>query len=390
MKRFLLSVVSAVCVACIFSSCTVGEQGENNGVTVNTQQNSESYIFEEDYQYYISNDAVMAKAPGGYYYFDGSLLMFFDAESKKAYPVCDKANCNHNSDKCSAYFSMVSYRTTELYYYNNFLYTHYCETKNDIRTHYVCRVSLNGKERTKVRELFKSSSSYSAKFFLHRGYVYLIRETASAETGRPVIGIYRARLDEPKEEPVEIFSILGENCVLSNVTVYGNHLYFKISQATGSTDGGYEFDVYDYNFVTENCEKIGVPGLYYDYALAGRDMFYYDTTREEYVIYNLDEENIVAECALNIVGYVMFDGENFYVDTLQSENLGLTEKREIYVIDKKGKIIKSFEADSDYELLYGGEDLMFAIIYLDGGEAEMAYYDKSQNNTSSSDWVEFY
>jgi len=90
---------------------------------------------EDDYQSYwgqfIHN---IAKGDGGYYLTNfPSYLMYFDESTGLSYPVCGKADCNHNNQNCNAFFgsssdyertatSNVTFSPASVYFYKGYIY----------------------------------------------------------------------------------------------------------------------------------------------------------------------------------------------------------------------------------------------------------------------------
>ena len=59
----------------------------------------------------------------GYYYIDSnenSNIKYFDYATKKEIYLCNKPNCNHDTDKCSSYLEIGENR--EMFIYNNYIY----------------------------------------------------------------------------------------------------------------------------------------------------------------------------------------------------------------------------------------------------------------------------
>ena len=71
-------------------------------INININQNSEEYIANEDYQYFLDSYSSFIKTDGGYYFVTDLKLYFYDTEKKESYPVCSKATCKHSDSDCSA------------------------------------------------------------------------------------------------------------------------------------------------------------------------------------------------------------------------------------------------------------------------------------------------
>lgn len=65
----------------LLSGCSDG-RGE-----VNTEQNSQAYVEDEDYQNFLYPMSAFVKVENGYYFFNRLMLYYFDAQTKETYPV---------------------------------------------------------------------------------------------------------------------------------------------------------------------------------------------------------------------------------------------------------------------------------------------------------------
>lgn len=62
----------------------------------------------------------------GFYYVKGKTIWFYDMESGKKSVLCNKSNCEHNSEKCNAYINVLS---TCLLYYDENIYVSSADVK---------------------------------------------------------------------------------------------------------------------------------------------------------------------------------------------------------------------------------------------------------------------
>ena len=350
---------------------------------------SENYLFDTDYQYFINSTSVMARSDKGYYYFDDCLLKFFDTEKRIETVVCDQSNCEHTDNDCSAYFDH-HYSKTVLSYYNGSLITDYIETKNNISTHYACSISTDGKSRKKKCKLYKTTGSSSARFCVHRGYVYLVRELASEEKNKSTLKIYKAPLETKKNSLQEIFSFTGYDCSLTGFEIYANHLYFDLSYYTDSKGNGYSTVVFDYDLINDKCNEINLNNYEYGFIVNNRNIVYYNKKSQNYDIYNIDTKKVINKININEIGYISFDGENYYIDTAQSVNIGINDIRTIYIVNPQGKILKEISIDNDNQCHFGYKDFIFFDKYnneFGSSKIIKIYYDKAINNSSNSEFI---
>lgn len=187
----------------------------------------------------------------GYYYIsdgdDRNNIKYFDYSAKKEIYLCNKPNCNHDTEECSSYLDMSE--TNELFVYNNYLYlisgtgsvvTISATIGEDGvspaevggRTPIIYRMNLDGTNKTKLFEcptgveltssfIFEGNNLYT--FFLKSKTIENAKSSyTSMETGRQLVKI---NLETKKYE--EIFDSknrsiirniqwkdsLGRNCI---------------------------------------------------------------------------------------------------------------------------------------------------------------------------------
>lgn len=102
MKKLLISLLLILSIVLSLCGCT----GENNHNNSNNTQNEHIDINDSIYK----NNKVKELSHGcfneyGYYCVSGSLIQFFDVESKQKIVLCNNPNCLHNSTECNAYIS---------------------------------------------------------------------------------------------------------------------------------------------------------------------------------------------------------------------------------------------------------------------------------------------
>lgn len=359
-------------------------------VPSSVDQNSQEYIFDQDYQYYINSASLypIVRSESGYYFFKNNLLVYFDFQKKAAMVVCDQANCAHDSDKCSAYFNSSEVMPSILCYYNDSLIMDFVERKNGVSTHYAYQVSLDGKTRKKKCKLFQTTGSASYRFCVHRGYVYLTQQLATEEPGKTVDKIYRIPLEGKGDEREELFSYEGYyETNLTNFTIYANHMYFILSTYLDAQGNGYTVEIFDYDLSKKTYEKIDLGVHCYGFCINGRNMVYYDENSLCYNVYDLDQKKTINTLAIPYLGYLSFDSENYYIDTAQSVRLDLADARNIYVVSPEGQILKTIAVDNDDDCRFGYKDFLFFDHYNDNYATDIVYYDKAQNDRDDSDFI---
>lgn len=372
MKKFFEKIfASALILILLFSGCS----GMDNAV--NTEQNLSDYVEGEDYQNFLSSVSAMAKAPNGYYYFNDLMLYYFDEETKEAYPVCNKPNCNHQTAGCMAFFNLFQYHPFMLSYYENALYVWGWEEDGSTRHNYIYEISLDNYKRKKAAFLFDGTSSGSIYYIIHRGYIYYIK-SGGTDLKQQTACLYRVKIGNTstKKEEEIIYEYSGIGAEIWGLTASGNRL-FILNSSYGDTEGnGYatSYSVIDiHSLESETLVGNGAYSLFAD----GNYVYY---GKDENTIYRIDlttkEETFFCE----IYGpcYISADSNYIYFDNLQAIYIDETDEknRKITVCDKNGNYVTEvIPQEPKDECYFGDDDYMF----FKGMSAGKVYaFDKSQ------------
>lgn len=107
MKIRILALLLCICLTC--SLCACGSEtnyaGKGDPSENGTFQNDENRITKLSRGCYNKY---------GYYECNGSLIYFFDVESKQKIVLCNNPNCKHNSDECNAYVNSKAKPANEI------------------------------------------------------------------------------------------------------------------------------------------------------------------------------------------------------------------------------------------------------------------------------------
>ena len=95
-KRYRIITAVLLAALLLFTGCS------SNRIHANVNQNAEEYVANEDFQNYLDSYSSFVKTEDGYYFMNSLTLYFYDTEKNEAYPVCNKANCEHNGSDCPA------------------------------------------------------------------------------------------------------------------------------------------------------------------------------------------------------------------------------------------------------------------------------------------------
>ena len=278
-KIFAIIFAFVLILILLFSGCSDKDNA------VNTEQNLPDYVEGEDYQNFLFSVSAMAKAPNGYYYFNDLMLYYFDTETKEAYPVCNKPNCEHQTASCMAFFNLFQYHPFMLSYYENALYVWGWEEDGSARHNYIYEISLDNYKRKKAAFLFDGTSSGSIYYIIHRGYIYYIK-SGGTDLKQQTACLYRVKIGNTstKKEEEIIYEYSGIGAEIWGLTASGNRL-FILNSSYGDTEGnGYatSYSVIDiHSLESETLVGNGAYSLFAD----GNYVYY---GKDENTIYRID------------------------------------------------------------------------------------------------------
>ena len=354
-------------------------------INININQNSEEYIANEDYQYFLDSYSSFIKTDGGYYFVTDLKLYFYDTEKKESYPVCSKANCKHSDSDCSAYLSPLKYiPMAGMSYYDNSLYIlGYEKSGESKRQNYIYQINLDNFKHKKAAYLFDSSSAFSVDYVVHRGYVYFVYGQSSMTQGSTVL--YRTKLGNTKNDaPEAIYEFSGIGTNLFGLHAYGNNIFFITSSYEDEEGNGYETtgNIMDIHSLEA---KGAVDALFASYLDEEYIYFENDKNSVHRIHIHTNEEEFF--CNIDGPAYISADSKYIYFDNKQKMYIDENFKdRKIYVYDKSGNYITEIVPKNPKDDCYfGGDDVMiFKEITVTGevveSEGANGYYvlDKSQ------------
>ncbi len=354
-------------------------------INININQNSEEYIANEDYQYFLDSYSSFIKTDGGYYFVTDLKLYFYDTEKKESYPVCSKANCKHSDSDCSAYLSPLKYiPMAGMSYYDHSLYIlGYEKSGESKRQNYIYQINLDNFKHKKAAYLFDSSSAFSVDYVVHRGYVYFVYGQSSMTQGSTVL--YRTKLGNTKNDaPEAIYEFSGIGTNLFGLSAYGNNLFFITSSYEDEEGNGYETtgNIMDIHSLEA---KEGVDALFASYLNEEYIYFENDKNSVHRIHIHTNEEEFF--CNIDGPAYISADSKYIYFDNRQKMHIEKNfNDRKIYVYDKKGSFVTEIVPKNPTDACYfGGDDIMiFKEITVTGevveSEGANGYYvlDKSQ------------
>ncbi|MDY6352660.1 MAG: hypothetical protein SPL57_06425 [Lachnospiraceae bacterium] len=404
---------------CTFLLCIlIGVSGLMSGC--GDGNTTDRFNIKTDYQYqYFQPDSALGcnvteDEDGNLYYLAGSYIYKYDIKNKKNAPLCNKANCLHDTEKdparykeCNAFFP---YRNTESFsgiaYENGYIYLvdpGFYGNGNNTR---IIRISKDGSER----EILHTFSSQYMNFILHRGYFYYEDEQYDKNNHQHLC-IKRYPLEKRgKEETIWTFPA-GENGYgIQDIKAYGNHLYFN---ASGDLNNGKEYYSKYFSYNIQDQKMTEIKPVAYKNSIIFNLMFFngkvlYYSQNEDRLKdkYNVD----IYECNLDgtgtrktgitmEVGCDMYSDGRYFItsnDNLLSMSAALKKvknkqrKAEYKVYDSKYHLVDTYSeelkdddlAKDGYSCYYapiGIGGMSFCVVHKnDSGTAELYGGDKGQ------------
>lgn len=298
----------------------------------------------DDNQYSIQPLSGVVETDKGFYYKEGSLLVFHDKESGQTVPLCSQPNCTHSGEGCDAYFFDGG---TFLWHYNGYLYT-----MNGQRS--LVQISEDGSTRAKAGTLTSTvSGDASYMLIFHRGYIYYAYH--SEYLGEQTSTLYRRKLQAGAKDE-KVYEITGYGAQIYRIRARGNDLYFQGGTFADSEGNEMVADIYRCTLDGLKVEKVASSVLW-SYCL-GNDGLYY--SKDDQLFY-LKKGGKNPQKLLDIPKSAEFacDGNALYIDNYWGLRLNRTEgdehtydKREILVVSLDGELLHRISYPYDGEGVY--------------------------------------
>lgn len=331
-----------------------------------------TYISGQDHQYQFSNtwlfDDKINLSDKGYYFTVGTFLYFWDKQSMKTTPLCNKPDCNHNDKTCSA---NINAKDGNIYFYNDNIYYIQQEFDSSELTCNIVRCSSDGSAKDTLATVNDSKNNFMV---VHRGYLYY-SQTEYTVSDRSVGGkkeilgattIYRLDLSNNSPKP-EVFLEKSDfkvdgTPVVTKLSAYGNYLviYADCTQLSEDEDGksiNAESCIFttalDTRTVT-NLSSIKYPKsnaaiddvkyldgkLLFPLLLQNREDVSY--SREVYTMgFDGKDMKVVFTVPSNIEGGIYTDEKYIYLSALGFDSEGNTKEKVLYVYDHSFKLLNT-------------------------------------------------
>ncbi len=289
----------------------------------------------------------------------GSMLYFYDENSRSMGPLCGRAECMHDNGTCNAYIG-DSY---EFCYYNEKLYW----AEKDYKTNkiFLSSMNLDGSEHTIIQEIpqpFQLNSSESS-LRIHRGYVYMAEVIDTIEEGREYHNLYLGRM-ELEDKKSEVDMILEKKVVFGTgvdfwLNFWGNEMYFlERDFDSGNIEKGttgilYQYDIHESELVRVS-EEIFLHETPWDFLVTSNGIYISVFNFEQQTFYDKRILKFDAETATWVTIAEIPDyhtGEPFLLhQNIMAAAWGMETPR-YTITDFEGNIVRS----GDLPLMEGQE-----------------------------------
>lgn len=324
----------------------------------------------------------MAASQNGYYYwsFDGSnQLRFFDREGEVSVPVCNKAECEHNTEDCNAYYPKILLDTKEndtyaspiLQFYEGSIYTIGCDSQKNICLY---QISADGSERKKVVNLYRvdflGDTWESPTVWLHKGYVYYVDVRERKQK------LAKKKLKSNAEEEI-VFQTENDRSEIYRIKSYDNSIYFQVAEYTEDETKG---NLYCYDTQKEHTdiikEKVIAP-----YGVIGKKVYYASTTGNYcYDIESKKEIMFSEKSSSDYPDELETFGEYIYI---------VSDDKKLNIYDTSGEIVYQGMPDKQVNRYYLGDDKrIFANVMNEEGNPSLMYLSLDQIDVKQISWKE--
>ncbi|MBQ9673136.1 MAG: hypothetical protein IJV39_00730 [Ruminococcus sp.] len=335
----------------------------------------ESYDVENDYQPFVNNTHDIAYCNEGYYFFEREYLYFFDKASKKAVPVCNKPDCEHEDDSCNAHFSVDQfYVASGVFYHDSHIYILGTDGEQFSTKLYLYKISKDGTSREKTCYLGNygsNVSTYSLEFIIHKNNGYLL----FSDDNMSQLKTFNINDDKPKLK--EIDKIKGTGANLYRLTGFGDVVAYQYGCFSDESMEHFEGGI---KLIINGKPQTVVEGAIKTYFITDGKIYY--ETDSGLDVLNIKDKSTKTFNTPDGANSVTYDGKYFYL-----YNDGYDDYQfKIYVYDSNEKLIDTVTTPKECTgLLFGSDDFFFAD-FVDGKKGIMKYFEKSQLGTGKINW----
>lgn len=376
MRRIVAGLIIIVSFTLI--SCK-GKAGSTISIDSDKLDNTQSYFSESMHE--------IARCDSGYYYLNKCSastknIMFYDDKSGESIVLCNKPQCEHNSEECMAYISGSEFKS-KLYYYNSCIYM--LSTKGNL-----VQISADGTQRTDLGSICVMSDQDSVSVCFNDRYAYISQEISGDIEGNVTARLYRFNLDTGSSDV--IYEETGYGIGINSLKTYGSDTFFLKTSVSKDDKGLYSLEGKGIFRITGEDTECLLDKNVYSYCIdADNNKLYYsglgDGTIYEYDLGSGKSESIYKSDNDTGYFYITFDGNYIWMDdegykgmamyfNKQSSSLDYT----IYQLGLDGKLIAKRTIPDEkkiFSIMHGDSRKMFMfssvnnrIVYIDKSNIE--------------------
>ena len=334
------------------------------------QEGTDSQYFQ--YTNLLRNPTIQ-QTEGGCYVLQGEYVYFFDKNSEKIMPLCNKPDCLHDRETdpekkggCNAYLNGLvttgfEAKASTLQLCDPYLYVCYyadpIEEEDPNSQYVVYRFSMDGTTKERVWQ----TQATVNEFVVHRGHAYVALGSYSINESGVNGGFQLLDIDLQnslfrKEKEVSSKQVGAKLSALAKVMAYGNYVYFKMHE--GGEDVIYIYsiksgEVSKLEFETEEPEGWQVNNItfFQDKLMVIGYIIGSDATEELYDpanIYMMDLDGGNPRIVLRDIPqgyYIGSDGRYFYLTNAFNTAFGKKELdpvKTFWVYDADFQLVDTF------------------------------------------------
>lgn len=373
MRRIVAGLIIIVSVTLI--SCK-GKAGSTISIDSDKLDNTQSYFSESMHE--------VARCDSGYYYLNkcsasAKNIMFYDDKSGESIVLCNKPQCEHNSEECMAYISGSEFKS-KLYYYNSCIYM--LSTKGNL-----VQISADGTQRTDLGSICVMSDQDSVSVCFNDGYAYVSQEISGDIEGNVTARLYRFNLDTGSSDV--IYEETGYGIGINSLKTYGKDTFFIKTSVAKDDKGLYSLEGKGIYRITGDNTECVLDKNAYSYCIdADNNTMYYSGLGDGTVYAcNLDSgktESIYKSDNDTGYFYITFDGNYIWMDDEGYKNMAMYFNKQsnsldytLYQLDRDGMLVAKRtipDEEKIFSIMHGDSRRMFMFSFVNN---RIVYIDKS-------------
>ena len=347
-KKYILLVIT-VLIMCIFMNAC------------RSSNKKEISLLEENQSFWNDQPKMFTKGNNGYYYTCDNKLMYMDGQDGDYYPVCGKAECEHNSEMCDAFLD-DTFMSQSIWYYNENIYL--LKYNKYEKTVMLIKVNKDGTERKELCVIAKTNVQRNGEygFVFHDNYAYMY-----SVLGQPTLqtdgktAITKISLSDGKME--DIYSVEANKNQITSLKCYADKLMFVVVKRKQEGDKIVceTSEIYSYDCSDGKLEKfLNEPVCDYSLDMQSNTLYYYKLGDGLYKkelhsgkvtqIYQSEENTYMCQ--------ISFDGKNVYMTNQRMDTLGLFYQCYVWIISPEGEQVNKLAVSSTF---FGDDQYLFAI-----------------------------